>query len=662
MRYMKTWAIGCLMSAASLFAQEVPKEVLFTVNDTPFYTDEFARVYLKNLDLVKDDSQRELNQYYDLFVGYKLKVQKAFDLGLHKNNSYLNELGSYREQLSRNYVADPKVTQALLDEAYARTLQEVNASHILILSKTTDSPADTLKAYKKILDVYAKVARNPAKFEEVARQFSEDPSAKSNGGNLGYFTAFRMVYPFENAAYTTPKGEVSKPFRSQFGYHIVKVNDLRTNRGELTVAHIMTMKSAANDAAENAAALQRIRDIQKKLQQGEQFEELARQFSEDKSSSDRGGRMQPFWAGQLNSLAFEEAAFALSANAPYSDVVESDFGYHLIQFVDIQGIKPFDELRSEIEAKVHRDERSRKIENTLLEKLHKSYTIKRNDANFKIAVKAFDERIFNAEWTMPEDTKAFAVPLLKVQDSTYTIERFMKFAQIRQRIRYEERPLAKTIEALYRDFENTLVQEYYTDHLEYQYPEFAQVMMEYRDGLLLFDLMDQEIWKRAKTDSIGLESYYKQHQGNYQWNDRVNAILLSSTDKKMLEKGLKLLKKGKSGKEIELALNTNDRVNIMAKTGVMEVATLPAGYQMKKGVSKVIPAGDYFYAVNTLEVKPAGAKTLDEARGRVISDYQTHLEENWVGDLSSQYTVRRNEQAYAKVKKYLEEVLAAKKK
>lgn len=659
---MKSWVLGCLMSASTLFAQEAPKEVLFTVNTTPFYTDEFARVYLKNLDLVKDDSQKDLNQYYDLFVGYKLKVQKAFDLGLHKNRSYINELGNYREQLAKNYVADPQVTQALLEEAYQRTVEEVNASHILILSSASDTPADTLKAYKKIQEVYAKAIKNPEQFESLARQYSQDPSAKENGGNLGYFTAFRMVYPFENAAYATAKGQISKPFRSRFGYHIVKVNDRRANRGEITVAHIMTMKSASGDANENAAARERIAAIQKKLQQGENFAELAKQFSEDKSTSEKGGRMQPFWSGQLNSLGFEEAAFALSAERPYSDIVESDFGYHLIQYIQLNPVKSFAELHDEIEAKVYRDERSRKIENTLVDKLRKSYKVKRNEANYKLAEKAFDERLFDAGWMMPDNVEPYKVPLVTIQDSTYTIERFMNFARVRQRQNYEQRPLAKTVAAIYKDFENALIQEYYTDHLEYQYPEFAQVMMEYRDGLLLFDLMEREIWKRAKNDTVGLTEFYHKNRNNYQWNDRADVILLSSTDKKMVEKGLKLLKKGKSGKEIETALNTADRINIMAKSGVMDVATLPTGYQMKKGNSKVLHSGDYYYAVQTKEIKPAGPKTLDEARGRVISDYQTFLEENWANELSSEYSVQRNDEAFTKVKAYLNEVIAKKAK
>ena len=247
---MRSLLLIAFFSIASLvFSQSKSKEVLFTIDGKPFYTDEFARVYNKNLDLVKDESQKDLDQYLELFLGYKLKVSKAYKIGLQNSEQYKNELATYRSQLAKNYTTDSKVTKELTQEAYQRTQKEVNASHILIMCDENALPADTLIAYNKIKEIRAKIV-NGADFDSVAQSESQDPSAKENKGNLGYFSAFRMVYPFESAAFSTPKGAVSNITRTKFGYHLIKVNEIRDNRGEITVAHIMILnnKDNANDS------------------------------------------------------------------------------------------------------------------------------------------------------------------------------------------------------------------------------------------------------------------------------------------------------------------------------------------------------------------------------------------------------------------------------
>ena len=280
---------------------------------------------------MKDESQKDLNQYLELFIGYKLKVNKAYKLGLQNSAKYQAELKSYRNQLAKNYFNDTKITEALIEEAYNRLQKEVRASHILILVDENATPEDTLKAYKKIEDI-AKRANNGEDFATLAEQFSEDPSAKENKGDLGYFTAFRMVYGFENAAYNTAKGKVSKITRTRFGYHIVKVNDIRPNRGEVTVAHIMILKAKPEDADQGKPE-KTINEIYQKIQQGEKFEDLAKQFSEDKSSSPKGGLLSKFGSGQLSSEEFEEVAFSLAKPNDISKPFQSEFGWHIVKLI-----------------------------------------------------------------------------------------------------------------------------------------------------------------------------------------------------------------------------------------------------------------------------------------------------------------------------------------
>ena len=346
MKINRLLIFGFLLVQSFLFAQT--KEVLFTIDNHPYYTDEFIRVYNKNLDLVKDDSQKDLDKYLDLFLGYKLKVEKANKIGLQNGTSYQNELKSYRNQLSKNYVNDSKVTNELVREAYDRMQQEVRASHILILVDEGALPQDTLKAYNKILDIKKRLDAGED-FVTVAKQTSEDPSVKENNGDLGYFSAFRMVYPFENAAFKTNVGQVSKPFRTRFGYHIVKVVDKRANRGEVTVAHIMIVKPNVSDVAQQEKAKATIEDIYKKIQQGENFESLAQQFSEDKSSAPKGGVLQRFGSGQLSSEEFENVAFSLAKKDDISAPFQSQFGWHIIKLIEKHPVRSFDDMKGELE-------------------------------------------------------------------------------------------------------------------------------------------------------------------------------------------------------------------------------------------------------------------------------------------------------------------------
>ncbi|MDJ0646444.1 MAG: peptidylprolyl isomerase, partial [Flavobacteriaceae bacterium] len=242
------------------------KDVLFTVDNEPIYSDEFLRVFNKNRDIVEEENRRSVEDYLELYVNYKLKLKQAYAFGLDTVTSYKRELEKYREQLIQPYLKDSKVTNALVKEAYNRMLEEVNASHILVRLNPKASPKDTLMAYKKIMEARTKVL-DGRPFEEVAKDYSEDPSAQKNGGDLGYFTAFSMVYPFENAAYTNEVGAVSMPFKTSFGYHIIKVKDKRPSQGEVEVAHIM-VKNKAKDSAQTK---KQINDIYAKLQQGDTF-------------------------------------------------------------------------------------------------------------------------------------------------------------------------------------------------------------------------------------------------------------------------------------------------------------------------------------------------------------------------------------------------------
>jgi peptidyl-prolyl cis-trans isomerase SurA len=299
------YTVLAVLFAINTNAQATNEDVLFKIDNTPVYASEFLRVYNKNLELVQDESQKDVDAYLKLFVNYKLKLKEARDLEYNKKPSYIRELANYKKQLAKNYLTDNKVTDDLVSEAYDRTLNELKASHILIKIPEDASPEDTLTAYNQIMKLRESVIN--VGFEAVKKDMHNGKTIFAEG--LGYFSCFKMVYDFENMAYNTEVGEVSMPFRTKFGYHIVKIFDKRKSRGTVTVAHIM-VSNKQTDSLQDAPEI-RINDIYKKLSQGEDFESLAKQFSEDKSSSDKGGKLNSFSGGQLSSSEFEDVAFNL---------------------------------------------------------------------------------------------------------------------------------------------------------------------------------------------------------------------------------------------------------------------------------------------------------------------------------------------------------------
>ena len=644
-----------LLTQSFLFAQN--KEVLFTIDNHPYYTDEFVRVYNKNLDLVKDDSQKDLDKYLELFLGYKLKVEKANKLGLQNSVTYQNELKSYRNQLSKNYVNDSKVTNELVQEAYNRMTKEVRASHILILVDEGASPEDTLKAFNKIKDIKNRLNAGED-FVKVAQQFSEDPSVKENNGDLGYFSAFRMVYPFENAAFNTNVGEVSKPFRTRFGYHLVKVVDKRDNRGEVTVAHIMIVKPSTPDAQLEAKAKQTIDDIYQKIQQGEGFESLANQFSEDKSSASKGGVLQRFGSGQLSSEEFENVAFSLQNKNDISKPFQSQFGWHIVKLIDKHPVLSLTDMKNELEEKVRKDERSLLITNSLAKKLRAKYPQTKDSKVLASVKKIITDDFYSQTWETPLNLKDYNKTILTINKSKQvSAVAFLNFIHVQQKSKIKTKPISKLVDELFEKFIDEQVTTYYNENLENEFPEFKYVMDEYRDGLLLFDLMDREIWTKAKTDTLGLSNYFKQNIQNYQWKKRFDANIFSSTDKDVIAKAKKFLEKGKSIDYIKEKLNKDGKINIMVKSGLFEedYDILPQYTNLSKGVSNVVTKDQYHFVVEVKEVKQAEAKKLTDCTGKAVNNYQQYLESNWVNELRKEFDVKVNAAVFETIKKQLQQ-------
>ena len=624
------------------FAQE-KDEVLLTVDDEPIMTSEFLRVYNKNLDLVKDESQKDVDGYLKLFTEYQLKLKEAKRLKLDEDTKYQREFLRYKKQLTKNYLSENKVTDALVKEAYERNSFDVNASHVLV--RLDGNAKDTIEAYNQVLKLRERVLKEG--FDTVKADVHNGQTIFLE--DLGYFSAFKMVYDFETAAYNTPKGEISMPFRTQFGYHVVKVNDKRPSRGTITAAHIM-IALQQKDSLLNPE--ERINDIYKKLQQGEKFESLAKQFSDDKSSARNGGKLSSFKSGQLSSTIFEDHAFALKNDGDISQPFKSEYGWHIVKRISLEPIQSFEELKPTIESKVKRDSRSQLINEAMVDELKKRYEISYNSEAKKYFTPLLDDNYFTRSWRLPEDFDKDKI-VFTIGNRSFTYGEFGHHLMSAQRNYANKKGDFSVIvdNEFDKFFENSILQ-FREDNLELENEDFANILKEYRDGLLLFDLMEKEIWNKASKDTVGLEAFYQKHKAKYQWSDRVDVVIATSANEDYAKKALKMMKKGKSEEEIKKALDTDSQKNIIFTKGVFNTndPKLPANLKIEQGVSEIYSHNDAFHVIDVKSVLPAGNKTLEEAKGNVINDYQTEIEANWINSLHKRFKVELNEKALEKVK------------
>lgn len=629
----------------SITAQNNSNEVLFTVDGNPVYTTEFLRVYNKNLDLVQDESQKELTDYLKLFTNYKLKLKEARALDLHTKPSYINELASYQKQLANSYMKDTQVTDALVKEAYQRILYDINASHILIKLSEDASPKDTLIAYNQIIKLRERTLNEG--FEKVREEVHNGQTIY--GEKLGYFSAFKMVYNFENAAYNTPVGNVSLPFRTRFGYHIINVLDKRKSKGERTVAHIMLLDNNIDSLA--ISQENKIQELYKKLNQGDDFEALAKQFSEDKNSAPKGGMLQPFTTGQLNVQEFEDVTFSLQEIGDISKPFKTRFGWHIVKLFDKKVTPEFDIIKPELVEKIKRDDRSKVIDQAVVNKLKSQYNINNIQPALPYFESILNENYFKRTWELPANFYA-EKPLIKIGDKQLLYKDFGNYLFENQRKTTNNDDYKFIIQKAYESFLDNNVIAYHEANLENENEEFAHIVNEYREGLLLFELMESTIWNTSKTDSVEVQTYYNNNKNKYVLPKRVDAVVASAAKHKTLKKVSKLIERGMALEKIKSLINSNDKIEVVFSEGEIEEGHqwLPKAFELKKGLSKIYKHNTAFVLVKVNDIFEETQKSFEEAKGMVLNDYQNFKEENWIEELREKYPIIINEAALQNVK------------
>lgn len=632
----------------NLFSQDT-EESLITFDNESISMQDFIKVYLKNNsgEMIQKST---VDEYLDLYINFKLKVKEAVNAGYDTSEIFITELDGYRQQLAQPYLSADGLIEELKKEAYARLEQELRASHILISSKATDSPEDTLKAYQKALEVKKKLKKGED-FERLALLYSDDPSVNKNKGDLGYFSAFFMVYPFETAAYETEVGQISEITKTRFGYHILKVTDKRPNSGELTVEHILISSDPEISKIDDPEA--KINEIYSKLEEGESFELLAKQFSDDTRTASNGGLLPVFGVGRMIK-EFEVAAFALEKDGDYTKPIKTDYGYHIIKRIKKEDIGTYEEIEAVLDDKVAKDSRSNLTQSAVLKKIKNQYGFEEYSIALEDYYSVLDSSYFANAWNIDKASK-LKKSLFKIGDLEVNQREFTDYLNDTQK---GSRPISISalINGRYRKFKEKKLLDYKNHKLEEEYPEFKALMQEYHDGILLFNLTNDVIWTKAVKDTSGIEAFYERNKENYKWGERLDATVYSAKDNSIADQVKEMIGNGAAEEEIIEEVNRPSQLNLKYDSNKFEKGKNAIIDQLswKKGISKNIDENGRVTFVHIKEVLKPTYKTLEDSRGIITSDYQTYLESEWIKELKEKYPYEVDASVLEKVKQELE--------
>ncbi len=660
---MKKLIFGSLISlliVGNLWSQQNNK-TLMTIGDEKISKDEFIRIYKKN-NTVDAEASKSVDDYMKLFINFKLKVHDAEMQGLDTSVSFKKELESYKKQLVKPYLTDSAVDNQLMREAYERMHYDIHAAHILILVAANATPKDTLIAYNKAWKIY-KELKAGKNFTEEAKKYSEDKQTALKGGDLGYFTVFQMVYPFETVAFNTPVGELSKPVRTRFGYHIIKVLDKRPNKGRVKVAHIMiTYPKGANEKEIDKAKV-KIDSVYQLLQQGNDFGDLAKKYSNDKGSARKGGELNWFGTGQMIPT-FEKAAFSIKNKGEYTQPIQTSFGWHIIKLIDREPIKDFDEVKYDIKNKMSKDARAQKSRESVINKLKKEYNFTYDKRALADFYKVVDDSIFFGKWK-PQQAAKLNKTLFSLDGKNISQQEYVKhLAQQKRKLKKE--PIKTYLNNDFQNFVNQFIIDYEITKLPEKYPEFNYLLKEYHDGILLFNLMDQKVWSKAIKDTVGLKAFYEKTKNKYLWDNRVSATIFKAKDGKTAKKLEKVLKTRKkktlTDDEILDIINKKDSTaatidvkGIFSKDDNPTLKELDKSFNLfnsEKNKAPMVIVKDNM-VIEITEFLPPQPKALKDIRGLVIADYQNTLEKEWIAQLKEKYKVNINQPVLIEIKKDL---------
>lgn len=644
----------------SVFAQKDDDLVLFTINGQPTKLAEFQYIYDKTNGTNADYSRQSLEEYLELYIKFKLKVQKAKDMKLDTVPSLKSELMGYRQQLANSYLIDRQITDKLMREAYERKKQDVDISHIMIAVNQNATPEDTLRALNKIKDIQAQI-KNGKSFEEMATTYSDDNTSKNNGGRVGYITAVLSngFYDLETAAYTAPSNQVVGPLRTAIGYHLVKVNNRRQARGEMEVAHILVRTGEEWATPEQASKV--IKTVEEKLNAGESFEELAKTYSQDRATSSKGGYLGLFGINRYE-ISFENAAFGLEKDGDVSRPFLTSAGWHIVKRISRKEVLPYNQERSSLESIIRNDSRFELANQALVERIKKEGKFVETLQPFWSFRDTLSAAFLTLAWRASELSNNNNRVLFQF-GSKYEVflSDFLDYVQraARERISLGRQNIApkEVANTLYATFTKEQALKFEESQLEEKYPEFKALMREYQEGILLFEATKILVWDKASQDTTGLENFFKTVSNKYNWEDRANITQyiinsegtarvaeIREAAKKMSSK--EMLEKFNSG---ATPLISTEEVSVeKGRNPTLDALNWSAGTLSENELDNVKKTVSFYKIENVI---PSSSKTLKEARGYVVADYQDYLEKRWVESLMKEYDVKVNKRVLSRLTK-----------
>jgi peptidyl-prolyl cis-trans isomerase SurA len=638
-----------LLSGSIGQAQKTEDKTLMTVDGKPVSAGEFIRMYKKSSE---PGNKEKIDTYLDQFVIFKLKVADAIHEGYDTTKGFRAELKGYRDQLAQSYLTDPQVKENLLKKAYQRSLTEINAWHILVAMSPDASPDDTLKAWKKARDIKERIVQGEP-FEQVARSSSDDPSVRNNGGNLGYFTVFQMITPFEDAVYAMKKGQISDPVRTPYGYHIIYVANKRPSSGKIKVAHIM--KAVPPGASEKVikAAEDTILAVYKKLTDGASFSEMAARYSDHKESASRGGEINWFGAGEIIS-DFAEPAFALQKNGDFTKPVRTVYGWHIIKRIDRKPPGTMEETRQYLESRINESYLNSISKKSFIEKLKKDYKYRLVSSAYNWFIENTDTMIIKGlakynRQTMPSG------PLYLFADQQLPVRTFAAYIEKRGSMIETNDPVIfinKSIDTYLSDqiinYENSV--------LEKKYPEFRYLMNEFHDGILLFEISGEKVWNKSQDDSSGLKLFYEKNKMRYLTRElmdgKVYSLKMTNGMKQLSSAYSRFSRTGDPDSKMIKKFNTRGDTMLSIYEGSWKRGANPAmeTFEWKPGIHQA-QIGGYPALVSVKKITPPSPLPLSEVRGEMISEYQDYLEKEWIRQLKEKYTVKIEKNVLDEVRK-----------
>ncbi len=641
------FVLSALFVFSNILFSQVSDPVLMTINGNPISRSEFEYIYNKNNSNNSLD-KKTLDEYVDLFVNFKLKVEEAKTQGIDTTAAFRNELAGYRTQLTKPYLTDSKVDNHILQEAYDRMKEDVNVSHILIRVAQNASPADTLKSWLEIEQIYNRL-KNGADFTKVAKEVSQDPSVEKNGGHIGWISAFRTVYPFETAAYNTAVGSFSKPVRTAFGYHIVKVIGRRKSLGEVLVSHIMIFTSPGDTVQDKKAKIT-IDSIYQRIKAGDDFGKLAQKYSMDKGSAAKNGELPWFGTGRMVP-EFENAAFALKNIGDISRPIESPYGWHIIKLMDRRGLDSFENTKADIEQKVKRDERANMGRNAFLANLRKIYNVKSFDDNLQEMAKLAGTKIVSDSAFLIEAIK-LKKPVLTFADKTFTQGDFAQF--LKKQLGADKSKFTDIMNVEFNNFTDNNLMRYEDSQLEKKYDDFRNLMQEYHDGILLFDISNKEVWDKASRDTTGLDNYFKEHRAVYTWEKpHYKGRVIYCKDKptfKIAQSIVRISNVDSIDKYLRTRLNDSIQYVKIEKGLYVQGDNKAVDHFVFKTKEKYTPSKDYPFVFVRGKLLKKSPEDYTDVRGLVTADYQEYLEKEWIKSLRAKYPVVINRDVLKTIK------------